>query len=1355
MSNIRIERVPIQEFGLWRIRADHLQLVFQQDPLDYGYYQDRWWVLEGTRDTNPDGSITVGVEGANGTTTLSAANGGLSAQELLDAIKYPWWRGSHIIPSMDAFSDWELMTFVGRDIDRQSFPYYAFNFSFSALPTANSSSVVASLLYYIGVDIAENMPSMFLTFTVGTQTLLGTSQDEELTLEWSFDTLLAGDGNDTIKGSDGIFTLEKLYGGRGDDVLVWSEGSHIYHGGQPELAYEEDGFDIIDYTGVGTVSIVAGDDSAPHLSATYLAYHSTGVDQLFSIDRMVWSTTDDIVQIGEGVQFDNYRIDLQLDEQAPQTRGDTLDFTTQRLGLLAAPSDRPETVLIGSQAPDGNFADGGLWSTSLEWLAGSAGDDRIYAGPSLIGVEGGAGNDVLSGRQASALTGASPLGFDIELSGGEGNDTIVSGSGRSYAVGGAGADVFVLSALSDENRTVEFVINGADNDDRLYVPFNFLVPQGGDFEGSMLFPILGAMSPVIGGATFETLPQNPGPGPLGGYDEPGFFYLAGQVGLDGSWSGSWDGVVNITDQILFNRDGDDLLIHVWGAAELFGQAFFTLGAQDFVFQEVDADPAKESVIRIVDFQEGMLGIHFYELGEETPFPHPGGPGEPDPAKLWSTATFTERGNPLLRDALQAEPETPVYDLPAEGDTDTRELISGTGGDDDLIAAAAGHTANGFSSGADLSGGAGNDELTGSAGRDTLDGGTGDDTMAGGRGDDRYFVDSTGDSVIEAANSGIDTVLASLSYALPENVEYLTLIDDAISGQGNAAKNRLIGNGLDNSLMGHGGDDTLVGGKGDDVLDGGSGDDLYVYTAGDGIDVIVNGGAEAGNDALRFIGVLPSSVQIFQSMTGADVILRLADGGRVILDDFFAGGSISAVAFEDSTEWDAAFIRSAAQTAGPLLNDAPIAGDDEGLFTHLTNFVIPAAELLANDWDTEGDLLTVVAAESRTAGVNVAISPEGNVVVAAPAGYTGAVALDYTVSDGRGGTTTAAVTLMIVPNGAPQLTGVPLADQAADAGTAWSYTIPLDTFSDPDGHSMIYTASLADGGDLPAWLTYDPDTRRFDGLPPSGFDGDVNIRITASDGIAEASATFVLSLTGAEPGLTLSGTRRADTLTGGAGDDIIAGFRGDDVLSGGDGDDVLDGGAGDDRLFGGLGDDLFIFEGRQGRDHFDGGESFDTIRGSDGDDMLFLDDGSADLISIEAIDFGAGFDVLRTGSEDDVIDLSGLAVSGLERIEGGGGHDRMTGGAGDDVLSGGAGQDVFVFAGSFGHDTIDDFQLTRGTRRDGDVIDVQAFDFASFDDVFALIEQVGADSVINFAEAGSSITLANLDKSLLQADDFLL
>ncbi len=63
MGNIRIERVPIQGDGIVRIRADHLMLVYQQDPLDYGEFQDRWWVMEGTRDINPDGTVTSASRG--------------------------------------------------------------------------------------------------------------------------------------------------------------------------------------------------------------------------------------------------------------------------------------------------------------------------------------------------------------------------------------------------------------------------------------------------------------------------------------------------------------------------------------------------------------------------------------------------------------------------------------------------------------------------------------------------------------------------------------------------------------------------------------------------------------------------------------------------------------------------------------------------------------------------------------------------------------------------------------------------------------------------------------------------------------------------------------------------------------------------------------------------------------------------------------------------------------------------------------------------------------------------------------------------------------------------------------------
>ena len=43
----------------------------------------------------------------------------------------------------------------------------------------------------------------------------------------------------------------------------------------------------------------------------------------------------------------------------------------------------------------------------------------------------------------------------------------------------------------------------------------------------------------------------------------------------------------------------------------------------------------------------------------------------------------------------------------------------------------------------------NNSITGNSGDDTIDGGAGADTMAGGAGNDVYYVDNTGDVVVEA------------------------------------------------------------------------------------------------------------------------------------------------------------------------------------------------------------------------------------------------------------------------------------------------------------------------------------------------------------------------------------------------------------------------------------------------------------------------------------------------------------------------------------------------------------------------------------------------------------------------------
>ena len=100
--------------------------------------------------------------------------------------------------------------------------------------------------------------------------------------------------------------------------------------------------------------------------------------------------------------------------------------------------------------------------------------------------------------------------------------------------------------------------------------------------------------------------------------------------------------------------------------------------------------------------------------------------------------------------------------------------------------------------------------TGSAGADTLlsVAGGGANTLVGLGGDDLYYVNHTADAVTEAANGGYDTVVATVDYTMPANVEALYLIGTGLSGTGSAGADTLLTLGA-NTLAGAGGNDTFV------------------------------------------------------------------------------------------------------------------------------------------------------------------------------------------------------------------------------------------------------------------------------------------------------------------------------------------------------------------------------------------------------------------------------------------------------------------------------------------------------------------------------------------------------------------
>ena len=87
------------------------------------------------------------------------------------------------------------------------------------------------------------------------------------------------------------------------------------------------------------------------------------------------------------------------------------------------------------------------------------------------------------------------------------------------------------------------------------------------------------------------------------------------------------------------------------------------------------------------------------------------------------------------------------------------------------------------------------------------------------------------------------------------------------------------------------------------------------------------------------------------------------------------------------------------------------------------------------------------------------------------------------------------------------------DIQMQAGVGIDYQLPEDVFTDADGESsadMEIVVSDAAGGELPEWLSYDPETGTFAGTPPEDYQGTLKLKVEAIDEFGE-SASDILTL----------------------------------------------------------------------------------------------------------------------------------------------------------------------------------------------------------------------------------------------------
>lgn len=285
-------------------------------------------------------------------------------------------------------------------------------------------------------------------------------------------------------------------------------------------------------------------------------------------------------------------------------------------------------------------------------------------------------------------------------------------------------------------------------------------------------------------------------------------------------------------------------------------------------------------------------------------------------------------------------------------------------------------------------------------------------------------------------------------------------------------------------------------------------------------------------------------------------------------------------------------------------------------------------------------------------------------------------------------------LYTLGNSAPTLDHA-IADRNATANQAFGFDFSANTFSDPDGDALTYSASLADGSDLPDWLHFNPATRRFTGTPGTDDVGTVSIKVLASDGTHTVSDVFDLSIASGDT-TNQSPIAVADSAETSESKSVLVDALANDSDPDGDSLTLI-------QVSVANGDGTATIEDGKVRFAYTGvhlaaGESREITL-----DYLVSDGTAQSTGHIQVTVNGEANTVQGTAAADNLVGTAAADLidgeAGRDSIRGRAGADTIDGGTGRDHLWGQAGADVFSFGTGNGRDDIMDFSLRQGDRID--------------------------------------------------------